>query len=90
MFTVQDLVVVLEVLVGCCLLTESVGSSCVGTSLPGVVSFIVKVGHPPEELPGMAVGGLESVASKFGHFDGHVEVSLAHGCSVHIINNQPC
>ena len=75
---------------GCCFLTEFVGGSCVGPFLPGVVAPVIEIGHATKELAGMAVGGLEGFASEFGHFDGHVEVGLAHGCSVHIINNQPC
>jgi len=77
-FSVQDLVVVLEVLVRCCFLAESVGGSCVGTFLPGVVALVIEIGHAPKELTRMAVGGLEGFAAEFGHFDSHVEVGLAH------------
>ena len=78
MFSVQDLVVVLEMLVRCCFLAELVGRCCVSTLLPGVVALVIEIGHAPKELAGMAVGGLEGFASEFGHFDGHVEVGLAH------------
>ena len=63
MFSMQDLVVVLEVLVRCCFLAESVGGSCVSTFLPSVVALLIEVGYAPEELAGMAVGGLEGFAS---------------------------
>ena len=78
MFTVQDLVVVLEVLVKRCLLAESVGGSGLGAFLPDVVAFVIKIGHAPKELARMTVRDLESLAAEFGHLDGHVKVGLAH------------
>jgi hypothetical protein len=38
----------------------------------------------------MTVGGLEGFASEFGHFDGHVEVGLAHDFQLHNMTNQSC